>query len=161
MNEDFITPKQSKILKKMGFDHYFTPTIYQTMKWMREEMGIDIVISPKFNSNTGDRVGYFWKWSQRTDVNMNPKTHKTYEKALLDAIETIIVPFEELYNTDKNEEEQPKQDWWKDVAYKCLDCEYFDGYDLCCHKKQKYPTVIKESLIGCPLNKYKETNYGD
>ena len=135
MKEDFITLKQSKILKKMGFDwecdyiyaifdlnerlvsklefydaclfklcddHYFAPTIYQTMKWMREEMGIDIVISPKFNSKTGDRVGYFWRWSQRTDVNMNPKTHKTYEKAVLDAINTIISPFEELYNTDKS-----------------------------------------------------------
>lgn len=70
------------------------PTLTQTAKWMREERGIDIVISPRFDSNSGERIGYFWRWSQRTDVNMNPKTHKSYESALSDAISTILKPFE-------------------------------------------------------------------
>ena len=80
--------------------YWYAPTIDKVQKWMREEMGIDIVISPKFNSKTGDRVGYFWRWSQRSDVNMNPKTFKTYEKALLDAIDTIISPFEDYKKTN-------------------------------------------------------------
>lgn len=68
--------------------------IDQAAQWLREEMGIDIIVRPRFNSKTGDRVGYFWQWPQRTDVNMKPKTHKSYESALSDAISTILKPFE-------------------------------------------------------------------
>lgn len=64
--------------------------IDEAAKYLREELGIDIVISPKFNSNTGDRIGYFWRWSQRTDVNIQPKTHRSYESALLDALKEIL-----------------------------------------------------------------------
>ncbi|WP_300804409.1 hypothetical protein [uncultured Duncaniella sp.] len=69
------------------------PTIHTAAKWLREELGVDLVISPRFNSRTGDRIGYFWRWSQRTDVNMNPKTHKSYEAALADAISTVLDMF--------------------------------------------------------------------
>ena len=66
------------------------PTIYTAAKWLREKLGVDLVISPRFNSSTGDRIGYFWRWSQRTDVNMSPKTHKSYEAALSNAIATVL-----------------------------------------------------------------------
>lgn len=72
--------------------------IDQAARWLREEMGIDIIVRPKFNSQTGDRIGYFWQWPQRTDVNMNPRTHKSYESALLNAISTILKPFEDYEN---------------------------------------------------------------
>ncbi|MCM1093773.1 MAG: hypothetical protein NC421_07455 [Lachnospiraceae bacterium] len=73
-----------------GILFYSRPTLHTAAKWLREELGIDIVISPRFDSSTGDRIGYFWRWSQRTDVNMYPKTHKTYEAALSEAISTIL-----------------------------------------------------------------------
>lgn len=77
-----------------GKYYYSAPTLAQAQKWLREERGIDIVISPRFDSNSGERIGYFWQWRQRTDVSMNPKTHKSYELALSDAISTILKPFE-------------------------------------------------------------------
>lgn len=82
--EELIMKEVSEclILPKMRID--------QAVKYLRDVCGVDIVISPKFNSETGDRVGYFWRWSQRTDVNMNPKTHRSYESALIDAIEEIL-----------------------------------------------------------------------
>lgn len=70
--------------------------IDQAAKWLREEWGIDIVISPRFNSNTGDRIGYFWRWSQRTDVNMRPKNHKSYESAMSNAISTVLNQFKPI-----------------------------------------------------------------
>ncbi len=65
----------------------------QAAKWLREELGVDIVVSPKFNSNTGDRIGYFWRWSQRTDVNHPPTTHRTFESALNNAIDNVLSVF--------------------------------------------------------------------
>lgn len=68
------------------------PTLTQAAKWLREEAGVDLVISPKFNSRTGDRIGYFWRWPQRTDV-IDTKTYRTYEGALLAGVSTVLEPF--------------------------------------------------------------------
>lgn len=83
---------EEELIMKEVTDGFLTPQmrIDQAAKWLREERGIDIIISPKFNSKNGDRIGYFWRWSQRTDVNMNPKTHRSYESALADAINEIL-----------------------------------------------------------------------
>lgn len=67
------------------------PTLAQAQRWLRERFGRDLVISPRFNSETGERIGYFWKCSQRTDLNISIlKTHNTYEEALSEAITTIL-----------------------------------------------------------------------
>lgn len=87
------------ILKKLGFN-IDAPTIYDAAKFLREEWGADLVVSPKFNSNTGDRIGYFWRWSQRTDVRDN-KTYRTYEGALSAGISAVLEPFKEYYNENQ------------------------------------------------------------
>lgn len=46
------------------------------------------------------------------------------------------------------------EEFWLSVANKCLDCEYFDGYDLCLHSKQPHNTIYYNSLEACPLNNY-------
>lgn len=86
----------AQILKKLGFDAV-APTIYDAAKFLREERGVDLVVSPKFNSKTGDRIGYFWRWPQRTDVIDN-KTHRTYEGALSAGISKVLEPFKEYFN---------------------------------------------------------------
>lgn len=73
------------------------PTVCDAAKFLREELGADLVVSPKFNSKTGIRIGYFWRWSQRTDVIDN-KTYRTYEVALSAGISTVLEPFKEYYN---------------------------------------------------------------
>ncbi len=77
------------------------PSLHHAAKWLREEFGVDLVISPRFNSSTGDCIGYFWRWSQRTDVNMYPKIHKSYEAALSDAISTVLDQFKGISNLQK------------------------------------------------------------
>lgn len=76
------------------------PTVCDAAKYMREERGVDLVVSPKFNSKTGDRIGYFWRWPQRTDVIDN-KTYRTYECALSAAISAVLEPFKEYYNENQ------------------------------------------------------------
>lgn len=95
---------EENLIMREVTDGFLTPKlrIDQAAQWLREEMGIDIIVRPRFNSKTGDRVGYFWQWPQRTDVNMNPKTHKSYESALSDAISTILKPFEDYENPKNN-----------------------------------------------------------
>lgn len=88
-----------RILKKLGFN-IDAPTIYDAAKFLREEWGADLVVSPMFNSNTGDRIGYFWRWSQRTDVRDN-KTYRTYEGALSAGISAVLEPFKEYYNENQ------------------------------------------------------------
>ena len=88
-----------RILKKLGFN-IDAPTIYDAAKFLREEWGADLVVSPKFNSNTGNRIGYFWRWSQRTDVRDN-KTYRTYECALSAGISAVLEPFKEYYNENQ------------------------------------------------------------
>ena len=73
-----------------GVDLFSAPSLHHIAKWLREELGVDLVISPRFDSETGDRIGYFWRWSQRTDVNMYPKILHSYEAALSDAISTVL-----------------------------------------------------------------------
>ena len=63
----------------------------QALSWFREELGIDIVISPRFNSNTGERIGYFWYWPQRTDIDKREKTYARYEYAQIAAIAEVIL----------------------------------------------------------------------
>lgn len=59
------------------------------------------------------------------------------------------------YTSYKIIDELPeKKDWWNTVADKCLKCKFFDGYDICGHKNQKYPTVTNETLKNCPLKLY-------
>lgn len=82
-----------EIVHYAGGKVYKRPNLYDAAKFMREEWGIDIVVSPRFDSEFGDRIGYFWRWSQRTDVNMYPSIQPSYEDALNDAITTILNQF--------------------------------------------------------------------
>ena len=66
------------------------PLLTEAAQFLREDLGIDIVVQPRFDSGTGERKGYFWRWVQRTDVNMNPKTHEGYEAALSEALTVIL-----------------------------------------------------------------------
>jgi len=69
-------------------------------EWDKDELqgwGVDLVVSPKFNSKTGDRIGYFWRWPQRTDVIDN-KTYRTFEGALSAGISAVLEPFKEYLN---------------------------------------------------------------
>lgn len=91
-----LTKDKVQILKKLGFD-IDAPTIYDAAKFLREELGADLVVSPRFNSKTGDRIGYFWRWSQRTDVIDN-KTYRTFEAALSAGISSVLEPFKEYFN---------------------------------------------------------------
>lgn len=91
-----LTLEKVRILKKLGFN-IDTPTIYDAAKFLREELGADLVVSPKFNSKTGDRIGYFWRWSQRTDMIDN-KTYRTFEAALSAGISVVLKPFKEYFN---------------------------------------------------------------
>lgn len=59
--------------------------------------GTGLVVSPKFNSKTGDRIGYFWRWSQRTD-KIDNKTYRTFEAALSAGISVVLEPFKEYFN---------------------------------------------------------------
>lgn len=91
-----LTLEKVGILKKLGFD-IDNPTIHDAAKFLREEWVADLVVSPRFNSKTGDRIGYFWRWSQRTDVIDN-KTYRTYEGALSTGISKVLEPFKEYFN---------------------------------------------------------------
>lgn len=91
-----LTLEKVRILKKLGFD-INAPTIYDAAKFLREEWGADLVVSPKFNSKTGNRIGYFWRWPQRTDVIDN-KTYRTFEGALSAGISKVLEPFKEYLN---------------------------------------------------------------
>ena len=88
-----MTLEMSRILNNLGLNAS-TPTIYEAAKFLREERGVDLVVSPRFNSKTGDRIGYFWRWSQRTDVIDN-RIYKTFEGALFAAISNVLEPFKE------------------------------------------------------------------
>lgn len=66
------------------------PRLTVAAQFFREDLGIDIVVQPRFDGETGERKGYFWRWVQRTDVNMNPKTHERYEAALSEALTVIL-----------------------------------------------------------------------
>lgn len=101
-NKTYCTRCQSDILTQLGmeaneFRSNKRSTIEAAAKFLREERGIDLVVSPKFNSKTGDRVGYFWRWPQRTDVIDN-KTYRTYESALSAGISVVLEPFKEYFN---------------------------------------------------------------
>lgn len=123
MNEYLCSYEQAQTLKRLGYNfkcyrfyirnrlsptvmyknHNETkietsaPTVCDAAKFLREELGADLVVSPKFNSKTGVRIGYFWRWSQRTDVIDN-KTYITYEGALSAGISKVLEPFKEYYN---------------------------------------------------------------
>lgn len=91
-----VTLETVRLLKILGFNAP-APTIYETAKFLREDRGIDLVVSLRFNSKTGDRVGYFWRWPQRTDVIDN-KIYKTFEGALTAGISKVMESFKEYYN---------------------------------------------------------------
>ena len=86
----FINYKNIKVAKS-------DPTVYIAAKFLREEYGVDIDVSPKFDSRSGDRIGYFWRWPQRTDVIDN-KTYRTFESALSAGISAVLEPFKEYFN---------------------------------------------------------------
>lgn len=108
-NTDYCTHEQSKVLFRLGltweYHHYpkekkvavTLSTIFDAAKFLREEWGADLVVSPKFNSKTGDRIGYFWRWPQRTDV-IDRKTYRTFESALSAGISAVLEPFKEYFN---------------------------------------------------------------
>lgn len=105
----YCTHLQSEVLIRLGFrlecQHYpkekkvvvTLPTVETAAKFLREEIGADLVVSPKFNSKTGDRIGYFWRWSQRTYVIDN-KTYRTFEGALSAGISKVLELFNEYFN---------------------------------------------------------------
>ena len=93
-----VTRDKVQLLMKLGFD-IPAPTIYDAAKFLREEWGADLVVSPRFNSKTGDRIGYFWRWPQRTDVIDN-KTYRTFEAALSAGISTVLEPFKEYFKNE-------------------------------------------------------------
>lgn len=107
----YCTHEQSAVLIRLGLSmerqHYpkekkvavTLPTIETAAKFLREELGADLVVSPKFNSKTGDRIGYFWRWSQRTD-KIDDKTYRTFEAALSAGISMVLEPFKEYFNED-------------------------------------------------------------
>jgi hypothetical protein len=123
MNEYLCSYEQAQTLKRLGYNlnsyrfyirnrlsptvmyksHNETkiatsaPTVCDAAKFLREELGADLVVSPKFNSKTGVRIGYFWRWSQRTDMIDN-KTYRTFETALSAGISAVLEPFKEYYN---------------------------------------------------------------
>lgn len=100
---------QSEVLIRLGLSlerHHYSketkvvatlPTVETAAKFLREHLGADLVVSPKFNSNTGDRIGYFWRWAQRTDVIDN-KTYRTFEAALSAGLSVVLEPFKEYFN---------------------------------------------------------------
>lgn len=94
--KETVTLETARILKHLGFNDK-CPTIYESAKFLREERGIDLVVSPRFNSKTGDRIGYFWRWSQRTDVIDN-KIYKTFEAALFAGISKVLELFIEYFD---------------------------------------------------------------
>lgn len=105
----YCTHWQSEVLIRLGLSfecqHYPKEkkvavtllTVEAAAKFLREELGADLVVSPKFNSKTGDRIGYFWRWSQRTD-KIDDKTYRTFEAALSAGITVVLEPFKEYYN---------------------------------------------------------------
>ena len=123
MNEYLCSYEQAQTLKRLGYNlnsyrfyirnrlsstvmyknHNETkietsaPTVCDAAKFLREELGADLVVSPKFNSKTGDRIGYFWRWSQRTD-KIDNKTYRTFEAALSAGISVVLEPFKEYFN---------------------------------------------------------------
>lgn len=123
MNEYLCSYEQAQTLKRLGYNlnsyrfyirnrlsptvmyknHNETkiatsaPTVCDAAKFLREELGADLVVSPKFNSKTGVRIGYFWRWSQRTDVIDN-KTYRTFEVALSAGISAVLEPLKQYYN---------------------------------------------------------------
>lgn len=122
-NNILCTFEQSQILKRLGFnkecnrsyngsrlsstinyrnhnDKQFAvsaPSVTTAAAFLREELGIDIVVSPRFNSKTGERIGYFWRWAQRTDVNDN-RIYRNFDKALLAGISKVL----ELLGKEEN-----------------------------------------------------------
>lgn len=72
---------------------YSAPTLYDAARWLRESLGVDLVVSPKFNSSTGERKGYFCYWSQRTDVDLRDKVLPTYEEALSAGLDAVLSQF--------------------------------------------------------------------
>ena len=64
--------------------------IDQAAKWLREKLGIDLVVSPRFDSHTGERKGYFCRCSQRTDLLMDKATYRTYDTALSIGIGIVL-----------------------------------------------------------------------
>lgn len=36
-------------------------------------------------------------------------------------------------------------------AFRCIDCEFFDGHDVCCHN-ENFGTIIRQSLDNCVKN---------
>lgn len=121
--EQLCTYRQASILKHLGFNkpcyRYYikkqlshniqfrnhndtgiatsAPTLTFAAQWLRETMGADLVVSPRFNSKTGERIGYFWRWAQRTDV-IDEKTYKSHDRALSAGISKILEPFKEYFN---------------------------------------------------------------
>lgn len=66
----------------MNINKYPKLRIDQAAKWLREQLGADLVVSPRFDSETGGRKGYFVRWAQRTDLRIDKATYRTYEAAM-------------------------------------------------------------------------------
>lgn len=56
-----------------------------------------------------------------------------------------------IYNSPTKSEEiitRYSRLWWDNVAHKCHNCKYFDGYDSC-HNKGTFGAVVDETLFNC------------
>ena len=69
-------------------------------------------------------------------------SHKDYEVFFGVSVKDILAWLEK-------QEEKNKQTFWE----KCNHCEYFDGYDICLHKKN-FGSVTNESKENCKNNKF-------
>lgn len=78
--------QEEKIMKEMSLNSIPAPLIQQSLRWLREEHGINIVIEPSFSCYNISRITVFNE-NEETNENFTPeglefKDFKTYEEAL-------------------------------------------------------------------------------
>lgn len=88
-----VMSASNSFLKLCGSNDISAPTLAKAANWFREELGADLVVGPRFNSNTGERIGYFWYWAQRTDVSDRSIIYPSYDEALSAGISAILKNF--------------------------------------------------------------------
>lgn len=88
-----VMSASNSFLKSCGSKDISAPTLAKAANWLREEFGIDLVVSPRFNSITGERIGYFWYWAQRTDVSDRTIIFPSHDKALTAGLSVVLEMF--------------------------------------------------------------------
>lgn len=85
-----VMSASNSFLELCGSEDISAPTLAKAANWFREELGVDLVVSPRFNSTTGERIGYFWYWAQRTDIGNRNNIYPTHDKALSAGISVVL-----------------------------------------------------------------------